>query len=71
MHVNYETFLPWCSGLVQWGVQMWINRDSQQSSGDKHMIRETNGVQADHLPPTAVINTPLGDNRSALIGCRI
>lgn len=53
------------------GVQTWINRDSLQFSGDKHMIRETNDIKADLLPPTAVINTPLGNNRSALIGCRI
>lgn len=69
LNVNYEACLPRCFELVR-GVQTWINRDSLQFSGDKHMIRETNDIKAD-LPPTAVINTPLGDNRSALIGCKI
>lgn len=35
------------------------------------MIRETNDIKADLLPPTAVINSPLGNNRSALMRGRI
>lgn len=76
LHVNDDFPFDWVPEvhLGQRVVQGFIH-GSPETLGrprcDKHMIRETNDIRANHLPPTAVIKTPHSNNRSGLIGCRI
>lgn len=53
------------------GLHMPQQRPFHRPGCDEHMIRETNGIRANHLPPTAIIRTAHNNNTSVLIGRKI